>query len=71
MTTILLSIIVVAVAVFLLGLRMILTGEKSFRSSHVDDSKALRRRGICCANKQMQELTHRETIYEKASSNQQ
>ena len=41
------------------------------RSSHIDDSKALKKRGIECANKQMSELSSRQNLTERVADNPQ
>ena len=52
MRLIIISIILIGLAVVLLALRLIVKGDKSVQSSHIEDSKALKKRGIGCANKQ-------------------
>ena len=65
MKLIIISIILIGLAVVLLALRLIVKGDKSPQSSHIEDSKALKKRGIGCANKQMAELASRQNLADR------
>ena len=67
MKLIIISALIIGLAVLLL----LITGEKIMRSSHIDDSKALKKRGIECANKQMSELSSRQNLTERVADNPQ
>jgi hypothetical protein len=71
MKLIIISALIIGLAVLLLALRLLITGEKIMRSSHIDDSKALKKRGIECANKQMSELSSRQNLTERVADNPQ
>ena len=62
MKLIIISVLLVGLAVLLLALRLVVKGDKSPQSSHIEDSKALKKRGIGCANKQMAELATRQDL---------
>ncbi len=71
MKLIIISALIIGLAVLLLALRLLIMGEKVMRSSHIDDSKALKKRGIECANKQMSELSSRQNLTERVADNPQ
>ena len=71
MKLIIISIILIGLAVVLLALRLIVKGDKSPRSSHIEDSKALKKRGIGCANKQMAELATRQNLADRLADDPQ
>ena len=71
MRLIIISVLLIGLAVLLLALRLIIRGEKSAQSSHIEDSKALKKRGIGCANKQMAELATRQNLADRLADNPQ
>ena len=71
MKLIIISIILIGLAVVLLALRLIVKGDKRPQSSHIEDSKALKKRGIGCANKQMAELASRQNLADRLADDQQ
>lgn len=71
MKLIIISVLLIGLAVLLLALRMIVKGEKTPQSSHIEDSKALKKRGIGCANKQMAELAERQTLADRLADSPQ
>ena len=71
MRLIIISVLLIGLAVLLLALRLIIKGEKSVQSSHIEDSKALKKRGIGCANKQMAELASRQNLDDRLADDPQ
>lgn len=71
MRLIIISVLLVGLAVLLLALRLIVKGEKSVQSSHIEDSKALKKRGIGCANKQMAELATKQNLADRLADDAQ
>lgn len=71
MRLIIISVLLVGLAVLLLALRLIVKGDKSLQSSHIEDSKALKKRGIGCANKQMAELATRQDLADRLADDPQ
>ncbi len=71
MRLIIISVLLVGLAVLLLALRLIVKGDKSVQSSHIEDSKALKKRGIGCANKQMAELATRQNLADRLADDAQ
>lgn len=71
MKLIIVSVLLVGLAVLLLALRLIVKGDKSPQSSHIEDSKALKKRGIGCANKQMAELATRQDLADRLADDPQ
>ena len=71
MKLIIISIILIGLAVLLLALRLVVKGDKSSQSSHIEDSKALKKRGIGCANKQMAELASRQNLADRLGDDPQ
>ena len=71
MKLVIVSVILVGLAVLLLALRLIVKGDKSPQSSHLEDSKALKKSGIGCANKQMAELATRQNLADRIADDPQ
>ncbi len=71
MRLIIISVLLVGLSVLLLALRLIVKGDKSLQSSHIEDSKALKKRGIGCANKQMAELATRQDLADRLADDPQ
>ena len=71
MKLVIVSVILVGLAVLLLALRLIVKGDKSPQSSHIADNKALKQRGIGCANKQMAELASRQNLADRLGDDPQ
>lgn len=53
--TIIISIIVLAIAILLMGVRIFFTKKGSFPNTHISASKAMKDRGITCASSQERE----------------
>lgn len=71
MKLIIISVLLVGLAVLLLALRLVVKGDKNPQSSHIEDSKALKKRGIGCANKQMAELATRQDLADRLADDPQ
>lgn len=71
MKLIIISVLLVGLAVLLLALRLVVKGDKRPQSSHIEDSKALKKRGIGCANKQMAELATRQDLADRLAEDPQ
>lgn len=63
------AIVVVGIAVLLLSIGLIVGKRKEFPSSHVDDSKPLRDKGIKCAKEQMSDQYHYKNLQERIQEN--
>lgn len=64
-TIALISVIFVALAVFLLSFSLIFRGKKEFPSTHVDSNLALRSKGVKCAREQMDEAYRRKNLSQR------
>ena len=53
--TIIISIIVLAIAIMLMGIRIFFTKKGSFPNTHISASQAMKDRGITCASSQERE----------------
>ncbi|HHW81774.1 MAG TPA: hypothetical protein GX746_08815 [Bacteroidales bacterium] len=53
--TIIISIIVLAIAILLMGVRIFFTKKGSFPNTHISASQAMKDRGITCASSQERE----------------
>lgn len=56
------AIVMVGLATLLLSVGLFIGKRKEFPSSHVDDSKPLKERGIVCAKEQMRDLYHHKNL---------
>lgn len=56
--TLLLTVLIIAIAVALLSVRVILLKDGRFKSYHIHDSQAMKDRGIHCVIDQDRELRH-------------
>lgn len=62
METLLLSVLIIAIAVALLSVRVIFKKNGRFESQHIHDSKAMRARGIHCVLDQDREARGRKPL---------
>ncbi len=53
--TIIISVVILAVAILLMGVRVFFTKKGSFPNTHVSSSQAMKDRGITCASSQERE----------------
>lgn len=64
-----LTFIIVAIAVLLLSVRVLLVRQGTFKSQHVHDNEALRRKGIGCVLEQDREAQQvHQTLHHNANS---
>ena len=61
---ILVSLLVVALVVLLLGIRVFFTRDGSFPSSHVEDQPLLKAKGLSCHRSQHFEAARRKGLFE-------
>ncbi|WP_077196501.1 hypothetical protein [Prevotella ihumii] len=61
--TLLLSVLIIAIAVVLLSVRVILQKGASFKSQHIHDSEYLRKKGIHCVIDQDKEARAQNRAY--------
>jgi len=54
--TIIISIIVLAIAIMLMGVRVFFTKKGSFPNTHVSNSQPMKNRGISCASSQQRHV---------------
>lgn len=64
-TSLVIAIVGVGLAVFLLSFKLLVGKAHEFPSSHIDDSVALQDKGIKCAKVQMKEEYGRENLQER------
>lgn len=62
METLLLSVLIIAIAVVLLSVKVIFKKNGRFESQHIHDSKAMRDRGIHCVLDQDREARSRKSL---------
>lgn len=62
MDTVLLSVLIIAIAVMLLSVKVLFKKNGRFESQHIHDSKAMRDRGIHCVIDQDREARSRNTL---------
>lgn len=69
--TILITLLIVAICVALLGVNIFFTKKKKFPNTHVSGNKALRKKGIGCVQSQDREARQKNklAIREKESTN--
>jgi hypothetical protein len=60
--TIVITLLIVAIAVVLLGIRIILFKDGKFPNGHVGSSKALRDKGISCVQSQDREAREKQLL---------
>ena len=61
----LVTVLIVGVALLLLGVRIFFVRGGTFPNTHIESSQALQRKGIGCANKQLEEETHRSNLFDR------
>lgn len=61
------TLIIIAVAMLLLGVRFLFNTEKGFPSSHVDDQPALKEKGLTCHRSMTREALSHRTLAERIS----
>ena len=66
---IVISLLVVAIAVVLLSIGIILKKDGKFPNTHIEDSEAMRQRGIRCANKELSEAAFRPNLTDLIEKN--
>ncbi|MDO5036090.1 MAG: hypothetical protein Q4D93_03920 [Porphyromonas sp.] len=64
-TVLIVTLVAVAVAILLLGIRVFFTKRWGFPSSHVDGNKPLTDRGLSCHRHQSQEVLHHKNLAER------
>lgn len=62
MDTVLLSVLIIAIAVMLLSVKVLFKKNGRFESQHIHDSKAMRERGIHCVIDQDREARSRNQL---------
>ncbi len=62
METLLLSVLIIAIAVVLLSVKVLFKKDGRFDSQHIHDSKAMRDRGIHCVLDQDREARSRKSL---------
>ena len=67
--TIIISIVILAIAIMLMGVKVFFTKKGSFPNTHVSNSQAMKDRGITCASSQeKQARTHISPVMEMLKS---
>ena len=69
--TIVVTMLIIAIAVALLSVKVIVKKNGSFSSQHIDDSEAMRRRGIRCVLEQDREARNRKSNNQQRINNNQ
>lgn len=64
-TTLLIGIILLFIAVLLMGVRVFFSKKGEFPNTHIGGSKAMKDRGISCATSQDREAMRRESPIQK------
>ncbi|MBB6276363.1 hypothetical protein [Porphyromonas circumdentaria] len=65
MILLLITLLIVGIALLLLGVRVFFVRGGSFPDTHIESSKALQKKGIGCANKQLEDATHRRNLFDR------
>lgn len=55
----------VAIALLLLGIRVFFVRGGRFPDTHIESSKALQRKGIGCANKQLEDEANKRNLFDR------
>lgn len=66
--TVLLTLVIIAFAILLLGIKVFFTQKGTFPNSHVGESRALREKGISCATSQDLEDRDKKNIFGLSNS---
>jgi len=64
-TTLLLGIAVLFMAILLMGIKVFFTKNGEFPNTHIGGSKAMRERGISCATSQDREASNRVSLIDQ------
>ena len=65
--TLLISVLIIAIAAFLLGVKVIFRKNGSFSSMHIHDSEAMRERGIhCVIDQDREQRNKKQAVREKS-----